>query len=63
MTRALKDESLLIIGNSITIQMESPNSTAWNEETDKNNPAPDPVLLLAKASSKWLKRQFKGIMP
>ena len=63
MTRALKDESLLIIGNSITIQLESPNSTAWNEETDKKNPAPDPVLLLAKAASNWLKRHGDALLP
>jgi hypothetical protein len=31
--------------------------------TEKANPAPDPVLLLAKAASNWLRRHELAILP
>jgi hypothetical protein len=37
---------------------------SFSQYTDTdNNPAPDPVLLLAKATSNWLKRQCLPILP
>ena len=52
-----------------------PVSNDWNDDTmkvrkvsfadskEKENPAPDPVLLLAKAASNWLKRHGIEILP
>ena len=51
-----------------------PTSTGWNEEMKirkisfspsaaEKNPAPDPVLLLAKAAFNWLKRHGDAFLP
>jgi hypothetical protein len=32
-------------------------------ETDKSNPVPDPALLLAKATSNWLRQHNIDILP
>ena len=58
-----------------TKMIHVPMSNKWNDCTTKvrkisfaksntrNNPAPDPVLLLAKATSNWLRRHNIEILP
>jgi hypothetical protein len=38
-------------------------SFSGRTDEDCNNPAPDPVLLVAKAASNWLKRNYLPILP
>ena len=58
--------------NTIDVPVPTPTSNHWNNSTVRKitfsdvsgeNPAPDPVLLLGKATSNWLKLQEICVLP
>ena len=48
---------------SITITKYGVRKIAFSTSHDVNNPAPDPVLLLGKAASNWMKCQVLFLLP